>query len=189
MKPILIDLPDAIHSERLIIRAPRPGDGLRVFEAIVESLAALRAFPASLPWALDEPSVDASEEFCRTGSSNFAARRDFPLLFLLRDSDTLIGSGGLHNPRWSAGTFEIGWWGRTSFTGRGLISEAVRAVSDFAFASLSAHRVEALTDDLNERSWRLCERTGMDLEGVLRNERIAPDGTLRNTRMYSRVSP
>jgi RimJ/RimL family protein N-acetyltransferase len=152
MKPILIDFPDAIQSERLIIRAPRPGDGRMVFEATVESLDALREFPASLPWALEEPSVEASEVFCRTGASNFAAQRDFPLLFLLQESGTLIGSGGLHKPRWSAGTFEVGWWGRRSFTGRGLISEAVSAVLDFAFSSLSAHRVEALPDDLNKRS-------------------------------------
>jgi RimJ/RimL family protein N-acetyltransferase len=188
MKPILIDLPDAIHSERLTIRAPRLGDGRKVFEATVESLDALREFPASLPWALEDPSIEASEFFCRTGASNYIARRDFPLLFLLRESDTLIGCGGLHKPRWTARTFEVGWWGRTAFTGQGLITEAVRTILDFAFSSLAAHRVEALPDDLNEKSWRLCERVGMDFEGILRHERIAPDGVLRNSRMYSKIS-
>jgi RimJ/RimL family protein N-acetyltransferase len=188
MNPILIDLPDAIQSERLTVRAPRPGDGRKVFDAIVESLDALREFPASLPWALDEPSIDTAESFCRTASSNFIARDDFPMLFLLRESGTLIGCGGIHKPRWAAGTFEIGWWGRTSFTGQGLITEAVGTLLDFAFSSLAAHRVEALVDDLNEKSWRLCERVGMDFEGTLRHERIAPDGMLRNTRMYSKIS-
>lgn len=188
MNPILIDLPEAIHTERLIIRAPRPGDGPKVFEAVVDSLDALRAFPASLPWALWEPSVEASESFCRLAASNFAARSDFPLLFLLRDGETVIGCGGLHRPRWEAGTFETGFWGRTPYVGRGLMSEAVRAVLDFALSSLNAHRVEALTDDLNEAACRLCERVGMDLEGVLRHERIEPNGTLRNTRIYSIIS-
>lgn len=187
VNPILLDLPEVIYSERLAIRPPRPGDGQKVFEATAESLVALREFPASLPWALEDPSVEASESFVRNGVSNFVARRDFPMLFLLRDTDTLIGCGGIHKPRWAAGTFEIGWWGRTSFTGRGLISEAVGAMLDFAFSSLKANRVEALSDDLNERSWRLCERVGMEFEGLLRHERIAPDGTLRNTRMYSKI--
>jgi RimJ/RimL family protein N-acetyltransferase len=188
MNPILLDIPDVIHSERITLRAPRPGDGRKVFEATVQSLDALREFPASLPWALEAPSEELSESFCRSGASSFLARRDFPLLFLLRDTETVIGCGGLHNPRWAVGAFEIGWWGRTGFTGRGLMTEAITTVLAFAFNSLKANRVEALSDDLNERSWRLCERVGMELEGVLRNERIAPDGTLRNTRMYSKIS-
>ncbi|WP_180970380.1 GNAT family N-acetyltransferase [Burkholderia sp. WAC0059] len=182
-----MDLPEAIYTERLIIRAPRQGDGQQVFQATVESLEALREFPALLPWAMYEPSIEAAELFCRTGASSFIARRDFPLLFLLRDSEVLVGCGGLHKPNWTNRTFEIGWWGRTPYTGRGLFSEAVDAVLNFALSTFKAYRVEALTDDLNEKSWRLCERIGMDLEGVLRHERVAPDGTLRNTRIYSKL--
>ncbi|WP_224005453.1 GNAT family N-acetyltransferase, partial [Paraburkholderia tropica] len=187
MQPVLIDLPDPIHTERLVIRAPRQGDGQQVFEATIESLEALREFPASLPWAMEEPSLDASEAFCRVGASNFIARRDFPFLFLSRDSGELVGCGGLHNPRWKSGTFEAGWWGRTSWTRQGLISEAVTAIVDLAFSAFAAHRVEALTDDLNPNAWRLCERVGMELEGVLRNSRVEPGGTLRNTRVYSKI--
>lgn len=33
MKPILRDFPDAFESERLLIRSPRPGDGLALNEA------------------------------------------------------------------------------------------------------------------------------------------------------------
>ena len=103
------------------------------------------------------------------------------------ESEALIGCGGLHEPRWAAGTFEIGWWGRTFFAGQGLITEAVITLLEFAFSSLAAHRVEAVPDDLNEKSWRLCERVGMDFEGTLRHERIAPDGVLRDSRMYSNL--
>ncbi len=187
-----IDLPDTIRSERLIIRAPRPGDGQKVFAATVESLDALRAFPAFMPWALAEPSVEASEAYCRTAAANFLARRDFPVLFLLRDAgdaEILIGCSGLHRPRWDTRTFEIGWWGRTPFMGRGLMTEGVSALLDFAFsAALAARRVEAVTDDANARSWRLCERAGMNLEKIVPRERTAPDGSLRNTRIYAKTA-
>jgi RimJ/RimL family protein N-acetyltransferase len=188
MQPALVEWPDVIRGERVLIRAPRPGDGRKIFEAISESLPALRAFPASLPWALAEPSLEASEAFVRTGAADFAARHDFPLLFFLRESETLIGCGGLHRPRWAAGAFELGWWGRTAFTGKGLISEAVKTVMDFAFSSLAANRVEAFTDDLNEKGWRLCERIGMHCEGTLHHERLDPDGTPRNTRVYAKTN-
>ena len=188
MQPILFDFPEAFNTERLTIRSPRPGDGPKLFEATVETLNELRQFPASLPWAMESPSIENSEAFCRNGYANFAARRDFPLLMLLRGTDTIVGSGGLHNPRWSIPAFEIGWWGRTPYLGRGLITEGIEAMLGFAFSSLKARRVEAFSDDLNQASCRLCERVGMKLEGVLRNARVDPDGTLRTTRVYSKIS-
>jgi RimJ/RimL family protein N-acetyltransferase len=136
---------------------------------------------------METPSIEASEWFCRTGFSNFAARRDFPLIMLLRGTDTVVGSGGLHRFDWSVPKFEIGWWGRTPYVGRGLIGEGVTAMLGFAFSNLGARRVEALPDDLNERSCRMCERLGMELEGVMRHERVDPAGQLRNTRIYAKI--
>lgn len=187
MQPILLDVPDTLHTERLTLRSPQPGDGQKVFDAVVEALDALRQFPGSLPWAVYEPSVEGSERFARTGFANFAARRDFPFVMLLKGTDTVVGCGGIHDPRWSVPAFEVGWWGRTSYLGQGLISEGVEAMLGFAFTSLGARRVAALTDDRNERSWRLCERLGMRHEGTLRQERMAPDGQLCDTRVYARV--
>lgn len=77
--------------------------------------------------------------------------------------------------------------GRTSYLGQGLISEGVETIIGFAFAAPGARRVEASTDDLNERGWRLCERVGMNFEGTLRHAQITPDGQLRNMRGYSMI--
>lgn len=52
MQPILLDVPNTLYTERLIIRCPRAGDGQKVFDATIDSLDALREFPASLPWQL-----------------------------------------------------------------------------------------------------------------------------------------
>ena len=81
---ILRDVPESIESERLKMRPPRPGDGPMVLEALRESLADLRRFPASMQWALAEPSIESSEKYCREAYSNFLARRDLPLLLLLK---------------------------------------------------------------------------------------------------------
>lgn len=61
MDPLLIDIPDAFETERLIVRCPRPGDGRLVYEALVESLDALCRFPASLPWPLEARYARVSE--------------------------------------------------------------------------------------------------------------------------------
>ena len=152
-----------------------------------DSIAALRGFPASLPWALAEPSVTASESFCRQAHADFIARRDLPLLLFRREDGVLVGSSGLHRMDWSVAKFEVGFWGRSTQRSRGYVTEGVAAIVAFAFEHLDAQRVEAFPDDANERSCNVCERVGMLLEGTLRNERVEPDGTLRHTRVYAKT--
>ena len=47
--------------------------------------------------------------------------------------------------------------------------------------------VEASADEPNEHSGRLCERIGMDFDGMRRHAQIAADGQLRNLRVYART--
>ena len=56
--PSLRDVPDSFDTERLTIRCPRAGEGPLLHEAVVASLDALREFPASLPWAMAEPTLE-----------------------------------------------------------------------------------------------------------------------------------
>lgn len=185
--PILHDVPQQLDTERLILRCPRAGDGAAVHEAVVESLPQLREFGASLPWAMAEPSIDSSEVFCRQGEADYLARTNLPLLMYLKSNGRFVGGSGLHRFSWVDGRFEIGWWCRSSLSGQGYVTEAVNAITAFAFERLQARRVEAFPDDLNLASCRVCERAGYALEGVLRHERIGPDGVMRNTRVYAKV--
>ena len=187
IEPILRNVPELIESARLRIRPPRPGDGQIVFEAVRETLAELRRFPASMSWALAEPTLDSSEKYCREAYANFQTRRDLPLLFLLKEVDIVVGSSGLHRMDWTVPKIEVGFWGRSSFQGKGYVTEGVAAIVNFAFEKLGACRVEAFPDEANTRSCNVCERLGFALEGTLRHERIDPDGTLRSTRVYAKV--
>jgi len=187
--PILRDVPGQLESERLLIRCPRPGDGAVHFEAVVETLAELRTWSASLPWSMNEPSIEASEIFCREGALAYAARRDFPMLLFLKEDGRFVGSSGLHRFDWSVPKFEVGYWCRKSRHGQGFVTEAVQAITAFAFSTLGAHRVESFPDEGNTPSRAVCERAGYRLEGTMRNERVDADGRLRNTCIYARYAP
>lgn len=167
------------------MRAPRPGDGLAVYAAVAESLAELRAWPASLPWALQEPSPDESEAYCRRGHAAFLARTDLPLLVFVKGEDVLVGATGLHRLNWDVPKCEIGYWGNVAFRKRGYMSEAVTGAVDFAFTHLSMRRIECFADAENLSSRRVTERSGFALEGIMRKERKAPDGSLRDTCVYA----
>lgn len=186
MNPVLPDFPDEFETERLLVRTPRSGDGAAVFEAVVETLAELRTWPASLPWALGEPSVEASEEFCRCGQEAFLARRDLPMLMFLKAGNVYVGGTGLHRIDWNVPKFEIGYWCRRRFQGQGFTSEAIGGLVHFAQTHLGARRLETLPDAENLASRRVAERCGFTLEGILRNERRAPESGLRDTCVYAR---
>lgn len=188
MTPILLDIPDHFETERLLVRSPRPGNGSSAFEAVSESLSELRAWPTSLPWALQDPSPNESEIYGCNGHSDFLARIDMPMLIFLKGENILIGSTGLHRLNWQVPKCEVGYWGRKGYLKRGLVSEAVTGITQFALAHLKMRRVECLPDAENLPSRLVAERAGFALEGVFRNERIAPDGTPRNTCIYSAIA-
>lgn len=184
-RPITRDIPTRIETARLLIRCPEPGDGTAVFAGIVDSLPSLRQFPASLPWAVFEPSVEESEKFCREGQAKYLLRTEMPMLLFLKAGNVYVGGSGLHSFDWSVPKCETGYWLRTGYTKQGLAAEALGAVTEFAFATLGMRRIEALPDDENLASCKVCERAGYSLEGILRNERAEISGRLRNTRVYA----
>ncbi|HEY2951375.1 MAG TPA: GNAT family N-acetyltransferase [Verrucomicrobiae bacterium] len=184
MNPLLLDLPEQLVTERLLLRPPRAGDGAELNRAVRESRPALRPW---MPWAQKPSTVETSEVFCREAGANFAARKDLALLLWLKDKPVLVGGSGLHRMDWTVPKFEIGYWIRTRFTGKGYATEAVRAITKFARQTLKARRLEIRMDTRNRPSWRLAERLGFVLEGILRRDARNPDGRLRDTRVYAKV--
>lgn len=185
--PILIDVPESLSSARLELRPPRAGDGIAFHEALVESLAQMRSFLGALAWVAAEPSVEAAEAFCRSAQANFLARTDMPFLLFERTSAQLVGCVGLHRPVWAVPKFELGYWCRTSRLRQGFMTEGVEALCGVAFKVLGAVRLEAIIDEQNAASREVAQRCGFALEGILKRERRAPDGSLRNTCVYARI--
>jgi RimJ/RimL family protein N-acetyltransferase len=178
-------LPETLETDRLVIRVARPGDGAMFNGAILESLDSLSPW---LGWVTPPPTLEQSEFGCRRAYAKFLLNEDLMVFFLLKSDGTLVGGSGLHDVDWALRRFEVGYWGRARFCGQGLMTEGVRALADYALNELSASRVFLSTDDSNTSSWRLAERAGFHLEGTLRNERFALSGSLRDTRVYSRIA-
>ena len=56
--PILLDIPEQFETERLLMRAPRAGDGAVVNTSLLETLDDIRRFPASMPWAMEGQPIE-----------------------------------------------------------------------------------------------------------------------------------
>jgi RimJ/RimL family protein N-acetyltransferase len=184
VNPLLIDIPDSFTTERLLIRCPRPGDGAFMAEAIRESHDRLRPW---LPWAKNVPTVEESEAVARRAWVRYQERSDLALRAFLRDTGEFVAASGLHRIDWNVPKFEIGYWVRTKYEGRGLMTEAVNGVARFALETLGANRVEIRCDPRNARSAAVAERCGFTLESRVRNDLRDVEGRLRDTLVYVRV--
>lgn len=183
--PILLDFPAEFSTGRLLIRAPRPGDGTAINAAIHASHAELRSW---MPWAQALPSPAETEVLVRRKCAEFILREDLWLILFVRDTGTLVGMSGLHRMDWRVPRFEIGYWAHTAHSGRGYITEAVRGVADFAREHLHARRLEIRCDARNTRSSRVAERAGFTLEGVQQHDACdAATGEPRNSHTYVRI--
>ena len=186
MKPILLDIPMPIETPRLLLRPPQPGDGVELNQAINESFEALSVW---MPWAKERPSVEDSEENVRRAFAKWVLREDLRISIFDKASGKLVGSSGLHRINWELPSFEIGYWVRKSFEGKGYITESTNALTQFAFKQLKAKRVEIRCNSKNERSVTVIKRLGFEYEGCLRsNDTHANSMESRDTVVYSRLN-
>jgi RimJ/RimL family protein N-acetyltransferase len=85
---------------------------------------------------------------------------------------------------------EIGsTWYAKSVQRSGLNTEAKLLLLGHAFDTLDCIAVELRTHFMNHQSRRAIERLGAKLDGILRSHQIAPNGTLRDTCVYSIIAP
>jgi [ribosomal protein S5]-alanine N-acetyltransferase len=65
-------------------------------------------------------------------------------------------------------TAEIGYWLGRAYWGRGIMTEAVKAITKYGFDELGLIRIHASTFPQSKASMRVLEKAGYKFEGVLR---------------------
>lgn len=184
INPIMLDFPESLETERLLIRAPLWGDGKALNEAIRESLNELKPW---MPFAQSMPSLEESEQFVREARLDFLKRNVLHMNIFSKADGSFIGCSGLHHIHWESRCFETGYWMRTSCTGKGYITEAVNGITDFAVHVLAANRIEIRCSARNTKSAAVAERAGFTLDGILRSSDLGMDGELHDSKVYAKV--
>lgn len=102
----------------------------------------------------------------------------------LREQDRAIGLVGLAAWEKYHRRAEVGYDLAHAYWGRGIGSEAVRAVLHFGFTELNLNRIEAATIADNHESVNLLKKLGFQLEGVRRGYSLEEDGTFHDSAMF-----
>ena len=85
------------------------------------------------------------------------------------------------------GVYEIGWFFNKSFWRQGFAYESCKAVIDYAFDKMNAHKVLAETIDGN-KSVNLMNKLGMKPEGIQRNQTKDNSGNRADLYFYGMLS-
>jgi len=83
---------------------------------------------------------------------------------------------------------EVGYWLAEPFWGRGITTDAVRLVSDYAFRTCNMLRLFALPFADNAQSIRVLEKAGYTREAILRASSVK-HGVARDQALYALINP
>lgn len=178
----LLPLFEELRGPRVVVRPYRPDDAEALFAAVEESREHIWPW---LPWGDQHQTVEDTRNFIAHTQAHWLVREDMTVGFFEAESGRFLGGSGLHPRGWDVPAFEIGYWVRAGAEGHGYVAEAVKLLTDFAFASLGAERVMIRCDARNTRSAAVAERLGFVREGRIRHDRRAADGVLSDLLIYS----
>jgi RimJ/RimL family protein N-acetyltransferase len=186
MDPLLLDIPDAFETERLLLRTPRAGDGPVMNAAIAASHSLLQPW---MDWAQTTQTAQESERYCRMMYSHYIGRTQFAYNLLRKSDGAFVGHSSLHTLDWTVPAGEIGYWVHADHQGQGYITEAVIGICKFAFEVMDMARVELRCNVRNTASAAVARRAGFALCGTLHNNALDVYGSLRSTHVFEKLSP
>lgn len=134
------------------------------------------------------PGPDTMDQYLATALAGRQAGTVMPYAIVQRATGTIVGSTRFWKIDRVNRKLEIGHtWLAASVQRTGINTEAKLLLLTHAFETMRAVRVQFTTDELNEQSRAAILRLGAVQEGIVRNERIMPDGRKRNSVRFSMI--
>lgn len=164
----------------MILRKPRADDAYLIFSAYAKDQDVTRY----LTWK-PHSSVEETLEFVRRALDAWDREEAFTWIITLRESAEVIGSIDLR----VESNANLGYLLAKPHWNRGYMTEAVRAVVEWALAQDSVNRVWAVCDVENLASARVLEKAGLLREGILHNWIVLPNRSIdpRDCYCYARL--
>jgi len=148
---------------RLRLRPFEPDDAPALFE-----IAHNPAVTRFTTWDAHRTDEDSREFISNYALGSYLQGVPDPYAIVARDTNQLIGATGC---RWTSEPnrcMEFGYWLTEPYWGRGLATEAARALVAHVFATYPVERLQAHYIEGNSASGRVLEKVGLRFEGIRR---------------------
>ena len=140
-------------------------------------------------WVTSVPGPDAIDGWFATAFAQRDGQGALPFVVRLAADGRIVGATRYFNVVAENRRLEIGhtWYAR-QVQRTAVNTECKLLLLTHAFETLGCHGVEFRTHFLNHASRRAIERLGAKLDGVRRSHIVLPDGSLRDTCVFSILS-
>lgn len=154
-----------IETDRLILRRYKIEDA----DAMYKNWASDSEVTKFLTWQ-PHPSVDVSRSIIEDWLKKYSDEKYYQWAIVLKDNgNEPIGGISVVHMNEDISMVHIGYCLGRAWWRRGIMSEALKAVTDFMFDTVEVNRVEARHDPRNPNSGKVMQKCGMKYEGTLRS--------------------
>lgn len=150
-----------------------------------------------LPFSTNEPTLwqyslaqahtpQLLQQYIDKAIENRQNQKEYPFIVFDKQTNQYAGSTRLYDIQPQHKTLQLGytWYGK-KFQGTGINPNTKYLLFQFALETLDNNRIELRADTLNQHSINAIKSIGCTQEGILRNNNIRPDGTLRSSIIFS----
>jgi ribosomal-protein-serine acetyltransferase len=151
---------------RILLRPSEKNDADNLYAAVRESLKELGLW---MPWAHPGYSIKETREWLKKKPDEWKRGISFDFAVFSADGGKFLGGCGINDIDYAYGKANLGYWVRTSETGRGVATAVTLMLAKWGFKVIKLSRIEICVAMENTRSLRVAEKAGAKREGVLRN--------------------
>jgi ribosomal-protein-serine acetyltransferase len=153
------------------------------YQAIKESTRELAEW---LPFAHEDYSIKETAAWVKSRPAAWKKGASYEFAIFWAEDRTIVGGCGLNGINESGKCANLGYWVKTSHTGKGIAPAATILLARWGFEVLALNRIEILVAVGNARSLRVAEKAGAKREGILRN-RITVGDKVYDAVMHSLI--
>ena len=173
-----------LSDSKILIRPYRTEDMSAMYEAVRESIHEISAW---MGWCHPDYTIEETAAFILSREEAWRNDREYTFGIFEAGTGNFLGSTGLNFVNRVHNCANLGYWVRSSWTGRGVASSGARLVARFGLESCGFQRLEILAAVGNYPSQRVAEKAGAVREAVLR-KRLLVKGQPQDAVLYSFVA-
>lgn len=182
MRPDLFAIDTTILTTRTLVRRLREGDGPTFYNLVRANSSYIEEhFPVILEEVKSETDGEA---FVRRRLAHWLLQEEFSFGIWHNDDAVMIGFVSFRNIDWHTPRGEINYFLHQDFAGKGMMTEVLSRMVQFAFRQLQFNKLVLKTLMDNYASQRLARKVGFRREGDLRHEYRRDSGALLDVMQF-----
>ncbi|MCP3929686.1 MAG: GNAT family N-acetyltransferase [Bacteroidetes bacterium] len=178
----LFDIDTVILTKRTVVRRFREGEGKTFYDLTRGNHLWLEE--DFLQLLQNTESQELSEMFIRQTIADWLLQKEYNFGIWEEENAKLIGFVRFFNIHWSVPKGELSYFIDKDFTGKGIMTEVLTYLLQFAFKQLEMEKLYIRTSAENYPSQRLARRCGFRREGDLRSEFKKQSGEIIDVMLY-----